>query len=223
MMVRMLSLNRLFLLGLSVAACLFAQTPPTLENDQVRVITAIDKPHEKHALHEHKLNRVMIYLTSGEQEIITQDGKKTTVKYKAGDVKWSPSVGMHTSEVTSAAPVTIVELEVKKPGDPSKVATTALDPAKVSPKNYKVEFENPQVRVMRVHFAPHQAVAQHEHILNRAVVYLTEQHSKLTMPDGKTEDSQHHPGEVSWGGPVKHIEENVLGTPVEAIVVEFKN
>jgi hypothetical protein len=54
----MLRLNRLFLLGPSVAACLFAQTPPTLENDQVRVLTVTDQPHVKHALHEHKLNRV---------------------------------------------------------------------------------------------------------------------------------------------------------------------
>src|SRR5580704_16312645 len=99
----MLCLNRRFLAGLSVAAALFAQTPathtpPTLENDQVRVLTAHDEPHVKHGLHEHKLNRVMIYLNAGEQDIITQDGKKTTLKVRPGDVKWSPSTGMHTSE-----------------------------------------------------------------------------------------------------------------------------
>src|SRR5580692_1457919 len=108
MMEPMLRFNRLFLLGLSVAACLFAQTPPAIENDQWRVPTALDQPHVKHALHEHKLNRVMVYLTAGEQDIITQDGKKTTLKFKGGDVKWSPATGMHTSEVTSAGPVTII-------------------------------------------------------------------------------------------------------------------
>ena len=220
----MLRLNRLFLPGLSVATCLLAQTPPTLENDQVRVITANDKPHEKHALHEHKLNRVMIYLQAGEQEIITQDGKKTTLKFKAGDVKWSPASGMHTSEITSNAPVSIIELEVKKPGDPSKSANnTLLDPVKVSPKTYKVEFENAQVRVMRTKFAANLAVPEHEHLLNRVVVYLTDQHSRLTTSDGKTEDSQHKAGQVSWGGPTKHKEQNMLDKPVEVIVVEFKN
>jgi len=222
MMYLMLRLNRLYLLGLSVAACLLAQTPP-IDNDQVRVVNAHDAPHQKHDWHEHKLNRVMVYLTAGEQDIITKDGKKTTLKFKAGDVKWSAASGQHTSEVVSGETVNIVELEVKKPGDPKKTAATALDPAKVSPKNYKVEFENDQVRVMRVKFAPGQSVAQHEHVLNRVVVYLTEQHSKLTLPDGKVEDSAHHAGEASWGGPVKHVEENLLKTPVEAIVVEFKN
>jgi quercetin dioxygenase-like cupin family protein len=219
----MLRLIRLFPLGLSVAACLLAQTPPTLENDQVRVLTVTDQPHVKHALHEHKLNRVMIYLSAGEQEIIPQGGKKTTTKLKPGDVKWSPAIGMHTSEVVSDAPVKIIEVEVKKPGDPSKIATTALDPVKLSPKVYKVEFENSQVRVVRVHFAPHQTVPTHEHMLNRVVVYLTDQHSKLTSPDGKVEDSQHKAGEVSGGGPTKHQEQNVLDTPVEAIMVEFKS
>jgi quercetin dioxygenase-like cupin family protein len=221
----MLRLHRLLLPGLGIAAYLFAQgAPPPLENDQVRVVFATDKPHARNAPHEHKLNRVMIYVNAGEQEIITQsDGKKNDIKFKAGDVKWSPSNGMHTSEILSNDPVKLIEVEVKKPGDPSKTATTALDPLKVSPNVYHLEFENDQVRVMRVHFAPHQSVPQHEHVLNRVVVYLTDQHSKLTKADGTVEDSAHKAGEVSWGGPVKHIEENVLGTAVEAIVVEFKS
>jgi len=219
----MLRMNRMFLLGLSVAACLRAQTPPAIDNDQVRVLNAHDEPHVKHALHEHKLNRVMVYLNAGEQDIITQDGKKTTLKIKAGDVKWSPASGMHTSEVTSGAALNIVELEVKKPGVPGKTAAIALDPLKISPSVYHLEFENDQVRVMRVKFPPHGAVPEHEHALNRVVVYLTDQDSKLTTPDGKVEESKHKAGQASWGGPTKHKEENVLGTPVEVIVVEFKS
>lgn len=214
---------RFFLLGLAVAACAPAQTPPAIDNDQARVLTAHDEPHVKHALHEHKFNRVMVYLNAGDQDIVTKDGQKTTLHFKAGDVKWSPASGLHTSEVTSNAPVNIIEIEVKKPGDPSKSAATALDPAKVSPSVYKVEFENPQVRVMRVKFPPHGSVPEHEHGLNRVVVYLTNQDSKITTPDGKVDESKHKAGEVSWGGPARHKEENVLGTPVEVIVVEFKN
>ena len=219
----MLRLTRIFLLSLSVAACAPAQTPPAIDNDQVHVVTAHDQPHVKHALHEHKLNRVMVYLNAGEQDIVTQDGEKTTLKFKPGDVKWSPASGLHTSEVTSSAPVNIIEIEVKKPGEPTKSAATALDPLKVSPSVYKLEFENSQVRVMRVKFPAHGSVPEHEHALNRVVVYLTDQDSKLTTPDGKVEESKHKAGQTSWGGPTRHKEENVLDTPVEVIVVEFKS
>jgi len=219
----MLRPNRLFLVGFSAAVCLLAQNAQVIDNDQTRVVTAHDEPHVKHALHEHKFNRVMVYLNAGEQDIVTKDGRKTTLKFRPGDVKWSPATGLHTSEVTSSSPVNIVEIEVKKPGDPSKSAATALDPVKVSPAIYKVEFENPQVRVMRVKFPPHTAVPEHEHALNRVVVYLTDQDSKITTPDGKMEESKHKAGQYSWGGPARHKEENVLDTPVEVIVVEFKS
>ena len=218
----MLNLNRLFVLGLSAAACLLAQDAPLLENDQVRVITATDQPHAKTAPHGHKLDRVMVYLTAGQQDIV-QDGKKTTLKFKAGDVRWSPATAMHTAEVTSAAPLTMVELEVKKPGDPSKSTNIPLDAVKVSPKVYKVEFENDKVRVLRAKVAARQVLPQHEHVFNRVVVFLTDQHSKLIAPDGTTSESQHQPGQVSWGGAAKHVEENLLDKPIEVIVVEFKS
>ena len=216
-------MHRFLPVTLLAAACALAQTPATLENDQARVLTVTDEPHSKSAPHEHKTNRVMVYLNAGDQEIIGKDGKKTTLKFKTGDVKWSPASGTHTSEVTSGSPVRIIEIEVKKPGDPLKTATTGLDPLKVSPGVYKLEFENDQVRVMRVKFAAHQQVPQHEHVLNRVVVYLTDQHSKITASDGKVDDSQHKAGQVSWGGPAKHTEQNVMDTPVELIVVEFKS
>src|SRR5581483_939867 len=101
----------------AAAACLVAQTEPPIDNDQTRVTIVTDKPHTKSALHEHKFNRVMVYLTAGKQEIISADGKKTTLNVKAGDVRWSPASGMHTSEVVSDAPLGIIEVEVKKPGD----------------------------------------------------------------------------------------------------------
>jgi hypothetical protein len=100
---------------------------------------------------------------------------------------------------------------------------TALDPVKVDPRDYKVEFENSQVRVVRVKIGAHQKVPLHEHVLNRVVVYLTDQNGSMTAPDGKTEIAQHKAGEMSWGGPAKHREENLRDGPFEAVVVEFKN
>jgi hypothetical protein len=41
--------------------------------------------------------------------------------------------------------------------------------------------------------------------------------------DGKVEIALHKAGEVSWGGPTKHQEENLMDGPFEALMVEFKN
>jgi uncharacterized RmlC-like cupin family protein len=210
-------------LGLSAASCLFAQSAPPIDNDQAHVVIAHDQAHAKGKLHEHKLNRVMVYLTAGRQDFVSADGKSSTLTFKAGDVKWSPASGMHTSEIVSDATVTIVEVEVKKSGDPAKKVTTALDPPTIDPKHYKVEFENSQVRVVRVKFPAHQGAPMHEHQLNRVVIYLTDQNTRLTTADGKVEMATHKAGEASWGGPAQHKEDNLSDSPFEAIVVELKD
>jgi hypothetical protein len=214
---------RLLLLSFSAAVSLVAQTPPLVDNEQVHVVLASDQPHHKSQPHEHKLNRVMVYLNAGTQDIITADGKKTTLAFKAGDVKWSPASGTHTSEVTSNSPVGIIEVEVKGPGDPSKKVTTPLDPLKVDPKDYKLEFENSQVRVVRVKFPAHGGAPMHDHQLSRVVVYLTPQNTKLTLPDGSTQIVTHDANGATYGGPTKHKEDNLMDTPFEAILIDLKN
>jgi hypothetical protein len=207
-------------------AGLSAQGPQVLiDNDQCRVLKVVDQPHTKGQPHEHKLNRVMIYLSTGRQEITPRGGNKSVLDFKAGDVKWSPASGMHVSEITSDQPVTIVEVELKlkKPGSPTRTVNTTLDPVKVDPSEYKVEFENSQVRVLRVKIGAHHQVPLHEHLFNRVVVYLTDQNGTMTTLDGKSETAQHKAGEVSWGGTTKHREENLRDGPFEAVVVELKN
>lgn len=200
-----------------------AQTARTvIDNDKVKVLSVDVAPRQKTRLHDHKVNRVMIYLQAGMQRIDYQDGKKTLLNWKAGEAKWSPASGMHTAEITSDQPVTIVEVELKNPGTSAKAGSQALDPLKVDPKHYKMEFENAQVRVFRVKLGPKESIPLHEHALNRVVTYLTGQKVKVTTPDGKSELSQHRAGDASWGGPAKHTEENLSDSPLEVLVVEVK-
>src|SRR5262249_16424140 len=200
-----------------------ADTTTPIDNDQVKVLTVTQAPHVKTRLHDHKINRVMIYLQAGHQNIDYQDGKKVVLDWKPGEMKWSPASGMHIAEITSDKPVTIVEIELKKPGNTGKKASGALDPVKLVPKSYNVELENDQVRVLRVKIGPHQSVPVHEHMLNRVVTYITDQNFRVTTPDGKAETVQHKAGEVSWGTPTTHKEENLSDKPFEAVVVELKS
>jgi quercetin dioxygenase-like cupin family protein len=121
----------------------------------------------------------------------------------------------------SAAPVEVIELELKKPGAGKTVSKT-LDPLKVDPKHYKLEMENDQVRVTRVRFGVNEGAPMHEHVLSRVVVYLTDARTKVTAADGTVTESSYKAGDVVYGGAAKHSEVNVSGHPIEIVVTELK-
>lgn len=215
---RLLSITLPFLTG----SLLVAQTQTLIDNDQVRVLKATDKPHVKNPAHGHKLNRVMVYLTDGKQEITPAGGKATTETFKSGEVRFSKAVASHTSETTSDENLLIMEVELKNEGKPGKLQTGPLDPLKVAPKSYHLEFENDQVRVIRVKMPAHSGVPEHEHLLNRVVVNLSDQDTKMTSADGKVTMAKHKAGEASFGVPVTHKEDNQQDVPFEAIMIEIK-
>jgi len=99
--------------------------------------------------------------------------------------------------------------------------TRAQDPVKVDPKHYKVEFENEQVRVLRIRYGRGEKSVMHEHPASVAV-FLTSQHSKFTMPDGKTEETNAKAGETRWLAAGKHLPENLGDKPFTLILVELK-
>ena len=87
------------LLTAFAAAGLAAQTPDGLKLDapRARVLVATEQPHHAGALHEHKVNRVMIYLGDGEMSFTSPNGKVDKVQVKKGQVLWSPASGPHIS------------------------------------------------------------------------------------------------------------------------------
>ncbi len=213
------------ILGL-LAAALFATDGPRtpINNEQTRVVLAGGSSSgKKGGLHDHKVNRVMVYLDAGRQINEYQDGHNVDLNFKAGDVMWSPASGMHTAQLISAGPVRIVEVEIKRTGNGVRASASPLDPPKVDSKHYKVEMENDQVRVMRARIGPRESTPVHEHSLNRVVIYLTDQHVRVTSADGKIETVEHKAGEVVWSGPAKHKEENLNDTLFEVLVVELKS
>src|SRR5580700_10067645 len=130
--------HTLLLLPYAVVFLFAAETVKTpINNDDVRVLDVVVQPHEKTSLHEHKVNRVMIYRTAGSQDFEYEGGRRSVLAFKENEVKWSPVEGKHIAEVVTERPVNIVEIELKKPGA-GKAVTTALDPVKVDKKHYKL-------------------------------------------------------------------------------------
>jgi len=185
-----------------------AAITPRLDTPQARVIVATLQPRTPSiAKNGHATNRVLIYLDDGVMTR-TEGDKSAKIAFHRGDVRWRPSSGAYTAENISDHPVRILEIDLK--GAPAGNAPDSpLDPVKVDPEHYKVDFENEFVRVLRVHYEPRSKGQTHEHFLNRVVVYLNDQ------PGAKADD-------VRVSGAAKHAEENASDKAADRIAVELK-
>jgi len=185
-----------------------ATITPRLDSPQARVIVATLQPRTPSiARTGHATDRVLVYLDDG--VMTRKEGEQsTTIEFHRGDVRWRPASGPYVAENISDHPIRILEIDLK--GSPTGVdAPSKLDPAAVDATHYKVDLENEQVRVLRVHYGPHEKGNTHEHILNRVVVYLNDQ------PGAKADD-------VRISGAMTHAEENASDRPADRIAIELK-
>lgn len=97
----------------------------------------------------------------------------------------------------------------------------AQDAVKVDPKHYKVEVDNPQVRVLRVHYGAHEKSVMHSHPASVAV-FLTDGSTRFTFPDGKTQDLAVKAGQTTYSPAQVHLPENTGDKPFDVIVIELK-
>jgi hypothetical protein len=209
------AVSALFLITL-FTALLRAQAAPAvtiaqrLDTPQARVFIATLTPHMPVVSKAgHATPRVLIYMDDGEMSMRESGSTAVTRNtFKRGDVRWRPASGPYTAENLTDKPIRILEIDLK--GPPSgPLPVTALDPVKVDPQHYKVEFENEFVRVLRVTFGAGDKGARHEHILNRVVFYLNDQTT------AKADD-------VRMAGAATHSESNDGSQPAYRIAVELK-
>jgi quercetin dioxygenase-like cupin family protein len=95
------------------------------------------------------------------------------------------------------------------------------DPVAVNPKIVTVVFENERVRVLRVHFGPHDRLELHSHPA-LVVLSMTNGSRRVYSADGSHRDTSATPGEVQWREPSTHAVENLIDDPSENIEIELK-
>ena len=196
------------LLVFFAAFTLSAQTGEVkVDTPQVRAVVVTYQPRRATAIPQYRTNRLLIYLDDGEMSFTAPNGEVEKSAFKAGDARWSPAGPAQIRENLTTHPVRVVEIELKSA--PRGFTPSALDPLNADPKNYSLEFENEQVRVLRVRFAAREKGVRHEHQLNHIVIYLTD-HAKGPA------------GTVKIEGPEVHTEENPLDRAVERIAVDLK-
>jgi quercetin dioxygenase-like cupin family protein len=99
--------------------------------------------------------------------------------------------------------------------------TRAQDPVKVDPKHYSTVFENNDVRVLRVHYAPGEKSVMHSHP-DSVAVFMEDQKAKMSHPDGKSEEMNGKKGEAVFVPGGSHLPEDIGNGPIEVILVELK-
>ena len=97
----------------------------------------------------------------------------------------------------------------------------AQDPVKVDPQHYKVIFENDQVRVLRIHYGPHERSSMHAHPAG-VVVNITDGHLRFTDQNGKVQEVYSRKGEARWFPPFTHMVENLTGESYEGVYIAVK-
>ena len=100
-------------------------------------------------------------------------------------------------------------------------AAVAQDPVKVDPGHYKVVFENSQVRVLRIHYGPHEKSVMHSHPATVAV-FLTDAKGEFTFADGKKQTFTVKAGDTQYEAANTHLPENTGDKGMDVIVVELK-
>ena len=190
------------------------------ENDRVRVIRSHYGPHEKGAMHQHPAN-VSVLLTDIHNKVTLPDGKTEEFHGKAGQTGWLAAV-KHQAENLTDKPFELIQVELKSGHQaPIPAVDASLDPVRVNPTQYKVEFENDRVRVLRVRYGPRAKGRLHQHP-PVVVVNLTDTHLRLIRPDGETQDIHEKAGSTVWVPGDKHEAENLSDQPFEEILVELK-
>lgn len=99
---------------------------------------------------------------------------------------------------------------------------TAQDAVKTDSKHYKVISENSQVRILRIHYGPHEKSVMHSHPDAVLVVLSGGGKTKFTFPDGKTQVVEMKPGDAQFTPHTVHLPENVTDHPMDAVLIELK-
>jgi hypothetical protein len=102
------------------------------------------------------------------------------------------------------------------------IVSKAQDEVAVDPGIAKVEFENEQVRVVRVSYsAAHQSSHMHSHPA-RFMVTLTPNDIRSTLPNGTSTTSKRDANVFAWSEPITHSVENLADGSMQNIEIELK-
>ena len=203
------------------------------ENNKVRVLRALYKPHDRLEMHSHPA-KAEVQITDGTLRLFAPDGKWQDAPGKAGEFFWLEPT-RHAVENTGNAPVELVEIEMKKADAPSQAVaapphaagpgTSEAVPVEQEP-HHRWIFENQYVRVLDVVLAPGEMTQFHTHSHDSIAVRLSDSKMQEQPADAEWKSaSRVLPGDSRYmegtNKPYTHRVKNVGSTPFHVIDIEL--
>ena len=99
-------------------------------------------------------------------------------------------------------------------------AMIAQDAVKADPKHYSVVSENSEVRILKVHYGPHEKSVMHSHP-DSVAVFLNDSAGTFHMPDGTSQAMSGKAGSALFTPAGTHLPE-AGDKPIDVILVELK-
>lgn len=189
-----------------------------LENDAVRVLRIHYGPGEESVMHYHP-DSVTVFLDDIDVEMTMGDGSTVQASTPAGSMLFNQA-GEHRPKNTSDSAWEVVEIELK-PRDAVMGESGGPDPAVVDAAHYTTEFENDQVRVLRIKYGPGEQSVMHYHP-DAIAVFITDQDVEMTMPDGTTQEISAKARDVLAVPGGQHLPKNIGDAAFELVLVELK-
>jgi quercetin dioxygenase-like cupin family protein len=189
-----------------------------LENDAVRVLRIRYGAGEESVMHHHP-DSAAIFLTDADGLMTLPDGSTMEFSVPAGAATFNPG-GDHQPKNTSDAAWEVVEVELK-PRDAGGSDSGGPDPTVVDADHYTTEFENDDVRIVRIRYGAGEESVMHYHP-DSVAVFVTDHLVAMTMPDGTTEEIPADAGDVMFIPGGQHLPRNVADSAWELVLIELK-
>jgi beta-alanine degradation protein BauB len=90
--------------------------------------------------------------------------------------------------------------------------------ARAGMPNFKVEFQNDAVSVLRIRMEAHEKTPMHD-VSPRLVAWLTDAMLRETSPEGKVSEERYRAGQTIWVPARRHAGENLSDHPIEFLAI----
>jgi hypothetical protein len=223
----------ILLLSLTSAASGFAQgdapasapsAPADPDNRHMHATRFSIAPDQQFTLPRLEHESIVVSLTAGRLDRRPTVGQPETLDLVPG--RTFAVRGSSTDLLTnlSPAPIDLLLLELKDSYAFNEVSVprSAKDPLDMDPHHIRLEMENENVRVLRVHLKPREGTEESQFGM-RLELPLTDSLARQIFVDGKTSEATFTAGRLSWHDSRMKSIINSGDSPLDLLMVEFKH